>query len=133
MYVSIIHMYIYNSMYINTLYDLVRPPIPYITSYTFICIYTIGPSGRLVLKGQKYAYCMEDTERYFPGGKTVGCQQKYDCAIQGIQKGWIDSYGTKSQTSPKKNTNSLVYVLYIDCHFREYFSEGLDRCRRHTH
>jgi hypothetical protein len=36
---------------------------------------------------------MEDTAQHFLGGKTVGCKQKYDCGSQGIQKGWIDSYG----------------------------------------
>ena len=68
----------------------------YVHTYVcmYVCMYITGPAGKLVLKGQKYAYCMEDTQQYFPGGKTVGCKQKYDCGNQGIQKGWIDAYGT---------------------------------------
>lgn len=56
--------------------------------------YTLFNSdGKTVaLNGRKYAYCMEDTVRYFDG-VNVACDKKYDCGFQGIQKGWLDSYG----------------------------------------
>jgi len=46
----------------------------------------------VVLSGQKKAYCMEDTVRYFDGAN-VACDKVYDCGFQGIQRGWVDSYG----------------------------------------
>jgi hypothetical protein len=56
--------------------------------------YTLyGSDGKTVaMKGQKYAYCMEDTARYFDGAN-VSCDRKYDCGSQGIQRGWVDQYG----------------------------------------
>ena len=49
-------------------------------------------AGKVVLTGQKLAYCMEDTRQVVPG-PTVGCSKKYDCETQGIQAGWSDLYG----------------------------------------
>jgi hypothetical protein len=84
-----------------------------------------GPTGQLVLTGQKYAYCMEDTAHHFPGGKTVGCKQKYDCGSQGIQKGWIDSYGWSLDCSWIDITDVAAgtYVLYIKLNPDKVFME----------
>lgn len=46
----------------------------------------------LVLGGEKFAYCMEDTARGFDGA-AVNCDKTYDCGFQGISKGWVDQYG----------------------------------------
>lgn len=48
--------------------------------------------GRVVLPGQKLAYCMEDTVQARVG-PNVACTKKYDCENQGIQAGWSDLYG----------------------------------------
>ena len=46
----------------------------------------------VAVSGAKYAYCMEDTVRHFDG-QNVPCEKRYDCGSQGIQSGWLDSYG----------------------------------------
>lgn len=49
-------------------------------------------AGNVVRVGQKLAYCMEDTVQV-DKGPGVQCEKKYDCSVQGIQKGWSDLYG----------------------------------------
>lgn len=47
--------------------------------------------GKVVLKGQKLAYCAEDsTQRLF--SSDINCSKKYTCEDQGIQAGWADTY-----------------------------------------
>ncbi len=82
-----------------------------------VCVCVIGPTGRLVLQGQKYAWCIGDTAQHFPGGTTVGCMQKNDCGSQGIQKGWIDSYGILILTSIHylyTNVNARIQKGWVD-------------------
>lgn len=52
----------------------------------------LDASGKVVVKGQKEAYCMEDTTQV-QVGPGVSCQKQYDCSNQGIQPGWSDLYG----------------------------------------
>ena len=48
--------------------------------------------GNLVKQGKKLAYCMEDTVQVHVG-PGVACEKGFDCASQGIQRGWSDLYG----------------------------------------
>jgi hypothetical protein len=48
--------------------------------------------GRTVLTGRKQAYCMEDTQR-ITTGPGVSCSKRFNCEVQGIQRGWSDLYG----------------------------------------
>src|SRR5262249_12675121 len=52
----------------------------------------VDGQGRLVTRGRKQAYCMEDShqERF---GPKVACEPLYTCDNQGIQSGWSDVYG----------------------------------------
>jgi hypothetical protein len=78
----------------------------------------------LVMAGQKFAYCMEDTARYFDGA-TVPCEKKYDCGFQGIQSGWLDSYGWSLDCSWLDITNLAPgsYVLEIEANPARVFPE----------
>lgn len=48
--------------------------------------------GKTLLTGRKQAYCMEDTQR-ITSGPGIGCNKRFNCEFQGIQRGWSDLYG----------------------------------------
>lgn len=48
--------------------------------------------GRVVTRGRKQAYCMEDSFRA-RSGPALACTNRYTCEAQGIQAGWADLYG----------------------------------------
>ncbi|MFO0630836.1 MAG: lysyl oxidase family protein [Polyangiales bacterium] len=48
--------------------------------------------GRVVTRGRKQAYCMEDSFRARQG-PALACTNRYTCESQGIQAGWADLYG----------------------------------------
>jgi hypothetical protein len=70
--------------------------------------------GESVLLGSKSAYCLEDTRREIDG-PGVSCDKKFDCANQGIQAGWSDSYGWSLDCSWLDVTNipSGEYILRL--------------------
>jgi hypothetical protein len=83
------------------------------------------PDGNTVaLSGRKYAYCMEDTVRHFDGAN-VGCDKVYDCGFQGIQKGWLDSYGWSLDCSwiDVTDLSPGSYVLEITANPARVFPE----------
>ena len=77
-----------------------------------------------VLEGRKYAYCMEDTARYHEG-EAIGCDKVYDCGFQGIQRGWVDSYGWSLDCSWIDVTDIPPgnYVLQIEVNPSRVFPE----------
>lgn len=52
----------------------------------------LDPTGRVVLRGHKQAYCMEDSFQARVG-PAVSCSASHTCESQGIQHGWADVYG----------------------------------------
>jgi hypothetical protein len=46
--------------------------------------------GQLVASGQKFGFCLEDSQRQLPG---AGATARYSCGYQGLQSGWSDVYG----------------------------------------
>ena len=55
----------------------------------------LDKEGNTVVTGRKQAYCMEDSARAegVREGASVQCEKRFDCEVQGIQKGWYDLYG----------------------------------------
>lgn len=49
----------------------------------------LDQSGRVLVRGHKQAFCMEDVLRWNPNANP---NRIYDCSYQGIQKGWADVY-----------------------------------------
>jgi hypothetical protein len=49
-------------------------------------------SDKVVAKGSKVGFCMEDTEQYHLG-PAFSCASQFDCGFQGISAGWADVYG----------------------------------------
>lgn len=61
--------------------------------YTGFASYELrDAAGRVVTRGRKQAYCMEDTFQRHPGPR-VTCEATHTCESQGIQAGWADVYG----------------------------------------
>lgn len=52
----------------------------------------LDAQGRVVLRGHKQAYCMEDSFQARLGPQ-VACTARSTCESQGIQHGWADVYG----------------------------------------
>jgi hypothetical protein len=52
----------------------------------------LDSQGRVVLRGHKQAYCMEDSFQARLGPQ-VACTARSTCESQGIQHGWADVYG----------------------------------------
>ncbi|KAG7349079.1 glycosyl hydrolase family 16 protein [Nitzschia inconspicua] len=78
----------------------------------------------LVMNGSKKAYCMEDTARHHDG-MSIGCDKVYDCGFQGIQRGWVDSYGWSLDCSWLDITELPPgeYVLEIEANPGRVFPE----------
>lgn len=76
---------------------------------------------RVVKEGIKSAYCLEDSRRAL-NGSTINCQRKYDCGMQGSQRGWLDSYGWSLDCSWMDVTDVPAgeYILVVEvsptCH-----------------
>jgi hypothetical protein len=70
--------------------------------------------GVRVLKGHKAGYCLEDSRREL-NGADIACDKKYDCANQGIQAGWADSYGWSLDCSWLDVTDLIPgsYIIHL--------------------
>ena len=51
-------------------------------------------TGRIVVKGRKQAFCLEDIARAV-SSPAIACNQRYTCSDQGIQRGWADVYSAR--------------------------------------
>eukprot|EP00959_Pyramimonas_sp_CCMP1952_P455908 9472314-Pyramimonas_sp.AAC.2 len=73
---------------------------------------------------------MEDTAVGQPGPNTVSCDKNYDCGQQGIQRGWVDSYGWSLDcswidiTSVAPGTYVLNLAINPDRIFQEVSSDN---------
>jgi hypothetical protein len=91
----------------------------------FATYYLFAADGEtVVVEGRKSAACMEDTARYHDG-EGIGCDKKYDCGFQGIQRGWLDSYGWSLDCSWIDVTDVPPgdYVLSIEANPGRLFPE----------
>jgi hypothetical protein len=54
----------------------------------FMLYRLLNSEGATVLEGRKIGFCLEDTVKWDPAAGV----QRYNCAYQGIQRGWADRY-----------------------------------------
>ena len=54
----------------------------------FMLYRLLNPDGSTALEGRKIGFCLEDTVKWDPNAGV----QRYNCAYQGIQRGWADRY-----------------------------------------
>ena len=55
----------------------------------------LDESGKQAATGRKQAFCLVDARRYVTDDETVSSDARYNCASQGIQRGWSDIYESK--------------------------------------
>jgi hypothetical protein len=81
--------------------------------------------GRVVKVGKKLAYCMEDTVQALLG-PGISCEKRFDCDVQGIQRGWSDLYGNAldCQWLDVTGVPSGSYFLQVSVNPNRSFEEG---------
>jgi hypothetical protein len=81
--------------------------------------------GSIAALGHKQAFCLEDIFKYTNDNKSSG----YDCASQGITRGWADWYYKQlsGQWIDITGVPAGDYIVHVEINAAHTFSEGANR------
>jgi hypothetical protein len=81
--------------------------------------------GSIAAVGHKQAFCLEDIFKYSNDNKSSG----YDCASQGITRGWADWYYKQlsGQWIDITGVPAGDYIVHVEINGAHTFSEGANR------